>query len=75
MRDGGVGGADFDRLAVLVPVGNEQQHGLADGRRHVANRIAGHFAGLKHNNDRRNYTLAQAVLEGKHTYLRKGLVR
>jgi hypothetical protein len=38
-------------------------------------RIAGHFAGLAHNNDRRNYALAQAVLEGKHTYLRKGLVR
>lgn len=38
-------------------------------------RIAGHFAGLKHNADRRNYALAQAVLEGKHTYLRKGLVR
>jgi alkylation response protein AidB-like acyl-CoA dehydrogenase len=38
-------------------------------------RIAAAFAGLKHNNDRRNYALAQAVLEGKHTYLRKGLVR
>jgi alkylation response protein AidB-like acyl-CoA dehydrogenase len=44
---------------------------VADAR----GRIAAGFAGLKHNNDRRNYALAQAVLEGKHTYLRKGLVR
>jgi alkylation response protein AidB-like acyl-CoA dehydrogenase len=44
---------------------------VADAR----GRIAGSFAALKHNNDRRNYALAQSVLEGKHEYLKKGLVR
>jgi hypothetical protein len=38
-------------------------------------RIAASFAALQHNNDRRNYSLAQSVLEGKHEYLRKGVVR
>ncbi len=38
------------------------------------NRIAGHFAALKHNNDSRNYALTQALLEGKHGYLKEGIV-
>ncbi len=33
-------------------------------------RIAGHFAHLAHNNDTRNYKLAQSLLEGKHPYLK-----
>ena len=37
-------------------------------------RIAGHFAALAHNNDRGNYKLAQSLLEGKHRYLRRGIV-
>ncbi|HEY0945569.1 MAG TPA: acyl-CoA dehydrogenase family protein [Opitutaceae bacterium] len=37
-------------------------------------RIAATFAALKHNNDRRNYALAQSLLEGKHAHLRKGIV-
>ncbi|MBI4626787.1 MAG: acyl-CoA dehydrogenase family protein [Verrucomicrobia bacterium] len=37
-------------------------------------RIAAGFAGLAHNNDGRNYRLAQALLEGKHGYLRGGIV-
>jgi hypothetical protein len=37
-------------------------------------RIAGHFAALSHNNDSRNYALTQSLLEGKHSYLRDGIV-
>jgi alkylation response protein AidB-like acyl-CoA dehydrogenase len=37
-------------------------------------RIACHVAGLRRNSDRRNYALAQALLEGKHAYLREGIV-
>lgn len=37
-------------------------------------RIAGHFAALAHNNDRRNYQLTQSIIEGKHRYLRRGIV-
>ena len=37
-------------------------------------RITAHLAALARNNDRRNYQLAQAVLEGKHQYLRRGIV-
>jgi alkylation response protein AidB-like acyl-CoA dehydrogenase len=37
-------------------------------------RIAGSFAALAHNNDRRNYKLTQSILEGKHRYLRHGIV-
>jgi hypothetical protein len=38
-------------------------------------RIAGHFAALRNNNDARNYKLTQALLEGKHRYLRRGIVK
>ena len=37
-------------------------------------RIAGNFAALAHNNDGRNYKLTQSLLEGKHGYLREGIV-
>lgn len=37
-------------------------------------RIAGSFAALAHNNDGRNYRLTQSILEGKHRYLRRGIV-
>jgi hypothetical protein len=37
-------------------------------------RIAGHFAALAHNNDSHNYALTQSLLEGKHAYLRDGIV-
>jgi hypothetical protein len=37
-------------------------------------RIAAAFAGLGRNDDRRNYDLAQALLEGRHAYLKKGIV-
>lgn len=37
-------------------------------------RIAGHFAALAHNNDTPNYKLTQALLAGKHAYLREGIV-
>jgi alkylation response protein AidB-like acyl-CoA dehydrogenase len=37
-------------------------------------RIAGHFAALAHNNDTPNYKLTQSLLEGKHKYLREGIV-
>ena len=37
-------------------------------------RIAGSFAALAHNNDGRNYQLTQSILEGKHRYLRRGIV-
>jgi alkylation response protein AidB-like acyl-CoA dehydrogenase len=37
-------------------------------------RIAGNFAGLARNNDGRNYKLTQSLLEGKHRYLRRGIV-
>ena len=37
-------------------------------------RIATSFAGLAHNNDGRNYKLTQSILEGKHLYLRRGIV-
>ena len=43
---------------------------VADAR----SRIAGHFAALTHNNDGRNYKLTQSLLEGKHPYLRDGIV-
>jgi alkylation response protein AidB-like acyl-CoA dehydrogenase len=43
---------------------------VADAR----GRIAGNFAALAHNNDGRNYRLTQAILEGKHRYLRRGIV-
>jgi hypothetical protein len=43
---------------------------FADAR----SRIAGSFAALKHNNDRGNYALTQSLLEGRHTYLRHGIV-
>ncbi|MES2695937.1 MAG: acyl-CoA dehydrogenase family protein [Verrucomicrobiota bacterium] len=37
-------------------------------------RIAASFVGLGRNNDNRNYKFAQTILEGKHTYLRRGIV-
>jgi hypothetical protein len=37
-------------------------------------RIAAAFAALAHNNDTPNYKLAQSILEGKHRYLRRGIV-
>ena len=37
-------------------------------------RIAASFAALAHNNDGRNYKLTQALLEGRHRYLRAGIV-
>ncbi len=37
-------------------------------------RIAASFAGLAHNNDGRNYKFTQSILEGKHRYLRRGIV-
>jgi alkylation response protein AidB-like acyl-CoA dehydrogenase len=37
-------------------------------------RIAAKFAELAHNNDAHNYKLAQSILEGKHAYLRRGIV-
>jgi hypothetical protein len=37
-------------------------------------RIAGSFAALARNNDGRNYQLTQSILEGKHRYLRRGIV-
>ncbi len=43
---------------------------VADAR----GRIAASFAALAHNNDARNYRLTQSILEGKHTYLRRGIV-
>ncbi|HUR58769.1 MAG TPA: acyl-CoA dehydrogenase family protein [Opitutaceae bacterium] len=43
---------------------------VADAR----SRVAGHFAALKHNNDGKNYKLTQSLLEGKHPYLRDGIV-
>ena len=43
---------------------------VADAR----SRVAGAFAALGHNNDSRNYKLTQSLLEGKHTYLRDGIV-
>jgi hypothetical protein len=43
---------------------------VADAR----SRIAGNFAALAHNNDGRNYKLTQSLLEGKHRYLRGGIV-
>jgi alkylation response protein AidB-like acyl-CoA dehydrogenase len=33
-------------------------------------RVAGSFAHLAHNGDRRNYALAQSLLDGKHPYLK-----
>jgi alkylation response protein AidB-like acyl-CoA dehydrogenase len=47
------------------------------GRSFVADaqaRIASSFAALAHNNDDRNYQFTQAILEGKHRYLRRGIV-
>jgi alkylation response protein AidB-like acyl-CoA dehydrogenase len=43
---------------------------VADAR----GRIATSFAALAHNNDPRNYKLTQSILEGKHAYLREGIV-
>jgi hypothetical protein len=43
---------------------------VADAR----SRIAASFAALVHNNDGRNYKLTQSILEGKHRYLRRGIV-
>lgn len=43
---------------------------VADAR----HRIAANFAALRRNNDGRNYKLTQSILEGKHTYLRRGIV-
>lgn len=37
-------------------------------------RIAAGFAALQHNNDDRNYRLAQALLDGRHDHLRRGIV-
>src|SRR5204862_73993 len=37
-------------------------------------RTAGSFAALARNNDGRNYKFAQSILEGKHRYLRRGIV-
>jgi alkylation response protein AidB-like acyl-CoA dehydrogenase len=37
-------------------------------------RIDASFAALAQNNDSRNYSLAQTLLEGKHRYLRRGIV-
>jgi alkylation response protein AidB-like acyl-CoA dehydrogenase len=37
-------------------------------------RIAASFAALQHSNDRRNYALAQALLDGRHGHLRTGIV-
>jgi hypothetical protein len=43
---------------------------VADAR----GRIAASFATLAHNNDTYNYALTQALLEGKHGYLKEGIV-
>jgi alkylation response protein AidB-like acyl-CoA dehydrogenase len=43
---------------------------VADAR----SRISGSFAALANNNDSRNYRLTQAILEGNHRYLRRGIV-
>lgn len=43
---------------------------VADARQ----RIEGHFAALARSDDTKGYRLAQAVLEGKHRYLRRGIV-
>jgi hypothetical protein len=43
---------------------------VADAR----SRIDASFAGLARNNDARNYRFAQAILEGKHRYMRRGVV-
>jgi alkylation response protein AidB-like acyl-CoA dehydrogenase len=43
---------------------------VADAR----GRIEANFVAIAHNNDARNYALAQSLLEGKHTYLREGIV-
>jgi alkylation response protein AidB-like acyl-CoA dehydrogenase len=53
--------------AELVQLG---QSFTADARA----RIASAFAALAHNNDTPNYKLAQSILEGKHRYLRRGIV-
>jgi hypothetical protein len=45
--------------------------GFVSDARH---RIAASFAALGHNNDSRNYELTQSLLEGKHSYLRDGIV-
>jgi len=37
-------------------------------------RIAASFTGLGHNEDNRNYALAQALLDGRHSYLRPEIV-
>jgi hypothetical protein len=37
-------------------------------------RVARNFAALAHNNDTPNYQLTQTLLEGKHRYLRRGIV-
>lgn len=38
-------------------------------------RIGASFAGLAHNPDRRNYALARSLLDERHAYLRRGIVR
>jgi alkylation response protein AidB-like acyl-CoA dehydrogenase len=53
-----------EELAQLV------QSFVADAR----SRIAANFAALAHNNDSRNYKFSQSILEGKHRYLRRGIV-
>jgi alkylation response protein AidB-like acyl-CoA dehydrogenase len=53
--------AELERLAQCF---------VADAR----GRIAASFAVIAHNNDARNYALTQSLLEGKHRYLRDGIV-
>jgi len=45
--------------------------GFVSDARH---RIAAGFVALGHNNDSRNYALTQSLLEGKHGYLKEGIV-
>jgi hypothetical protein len=60
------GDAEYPRAELEALV----QSFMADAR----GRIAASFATLAHNNDARNYKLTQSLLEGKHAYLRRGIV-
>jgi alkylation response protein AidB-like acyl-CoA dehydrogenase len=60
------GDADYPR----AELGQLVQSFVADARA----RVAASFAALSHNNDGKNYQLTQSLLEGKHRYLRRGIV-
>jgi hypothetical protein len=60
------GDAEYPQIELETLV----QSFVADAR----SRITTSFAALGHNNDGRNYKLTQAILEGKHRYLRHGIV-